>query len=264
MRVADGANDCAISKSVFEISATGMKESLETSYRRSNFRPFIAFLLVLVIVVFGILGINAVKKKRETGFVSVKTQDHVPANAQKPRGQTPGPAHIPRVKATSNPISTPLTNPTRTPPSRTPTIAPITTPTTAPLTTQPISLEAFGLDELRSLLIDHEVSNHQDLYNESSSQFRAVEWLAKQNNPDPVSFPWIQERYIVAAIFFANDGINWKNQCGFLDDTSICDWHSLTTELGIYCSPQRIILSKLFCGNWRSCASLHSTFVRLT
>ncbi len=70
MRATDAASDRAINKSVFEISATGMKDNLETSYHRSN---FIAFLLTVVFAVFGILSITAVKKKHDAGFVSVRS-----------------------------------------------------------------------------------------------------------------------------------------------------------------------------------------------
>eukprot|EP00538_Stauroneis_constricta_P000588 CAMPEP_0119573674 /NCGR_PEP_ID=MMETSP1352-20130426/45242_1 /TAXON_ID=265584 /ORGANISM="Stauroneis constricta, Strain CCMP1120" /LENGTH=553 /DNA_ID=CAMNT_0007623365 /DNA_START=275 /DNA_END=1936 /DNA_ORIENTATION=- len=73
---------------------------------------------------------------------------------------------------------------------------------------------------------------------DGTPQRKALIWLAKD---DPAKLPlkttsldMIEQRYILATLYFATDGPNWALQYNFMSASDVCDWHS-TTE-GIFCN----------------------------
>jgi hypothetical protein len=76
--------------------------------------------------------------------------------------------------------------------------------------------------------VQNEVSDAEALENDSSLQFQALRWLAKE---DPVvldldSTPTviIVEQYVLAVPYFATGGEGWWFQGNFLSATSVCEW----------------------------------------
>ena len=58
-----------------------------------------------------------------------------------------------------------------------------------------------------------------------SPQFRAAKWIADE---DPMRMdlddPGFEQRYVMAAFYYAMDGPNWSTKTGWLGEGSECDW----------------------------------------
>lgn len=123
------------------------------------------------------------------------------------------------------------------------------TPVAVP-TFSPAKETALRLEEFRSFLLNQSVSSYHDLHNTSSPQYQALTWLAEINStnltlsPLTTSMDTIQNRYILAAVYFANNGATWFSPCNFLSADSICLWRDSTNDTGVFCDPFELHLGK--------------------
>jgi hypothetical protein len=93
-----------------------------------------------------------------------------------------------------------------------------------------------AIDSLRVWLVQQSVSSEQDLYNSCSPQFSSLWWLAMEDQATTTTFTTATaNRYIVAAIYFADGGVKWYEQLQFLSNKSICLWHNSSSRLGVSC-----------------------------
>lgn len=119
-----------------------------------------------------------------------------------------------------------------------PTHAPTSSPTITPIS---------RLDGFRSFLMDAGVSSNEDLSDPSSSQYKALTWLAYQDQANlsfsTASNETIVSRYVMAAVYFADGGAHWSQNSSFLSPTPICNWNA-PDGYGVFCDPLQIELGK--------------------
>jgi hypothetical protein len=87
---------------------------------------------------------------------------------------------------------------------------------------------------------------------QSTPQFEALSWLAES---DPANLPvestplsTLQQRFILATLYFATNGESWTQQYNFLTETDICNWNDETLN-GVTCDEVdhiSIVLGKYF------------------
>ena len=72
------------------------------------------------------------------------------------------------------------------------------------------------------------------LMDETTAQFQALDWLV---NEDPAALPedstplsTLQQRYIIASLYFSTSGNSWTTQYNFLSDSSVCEWNDEQTR----------------------------------
>jgi hypothetical protein len=99
------------------------------------------------------------------------------------------------------------------------------TPTQSPAPTA--CLECLRLVKI---LLQNEVSDAKALQDDSSPQFLALRWLAK-NDPavfDLDSMPDVilVERYVLAVLYFANSAEGELDVLNFLSASSVCEWNN--------------------------------------
>lgn len=96
-----------------------------------------------------------------------------------------------------------------------------------------------------------ESSVGEDIFNEGTSENRALRWLAEE---DPFQLPVtstmedILERFILANFYFATNGPSWKRQFEFLSKKDVCDWNDGTggggmggeNSHGIFCQEGKV------------------------
>ena len=188
-------------------------------------------------------------------------------------------ATAPTVDSTSNPVTdapptatTQPRDPTLSPDQEAPSFAPVqnTAPTLSPITQSPIdapvdlspgpaptSNPTTGQSDVRPpfailqrlLGLLFPLSGVQ-LYDPTSPQFKAFQWLEKDDPftmsvhtiPDKV----IKERYIAAMFYFAMKGEQWDNTHGYLGGGSVCEWHHGSDGAGIFCTDDGSIESIVF------------------
>ena len=91
-----------------------------------------------------------------------------------------------------------------------------------------------------------------------------MEWLARE---DPTTDGTVMTipvhsllvRYAVVVAYFAMGGPQWKDDCHFLTNTSVCDWHQefrhdedddvYETSFGVHCDNDGVV-TKLVLGTW--------------
>ena len=106
---------------------------------------------------------------------------------------------------------------------------------------------------LREGLLRQSVSTRKQLYDETSSQYKAVTWLAfdDEYSASILNFNWnntnetdtaitateellpteIVDRYVLAVLFFATNGDNWTyNEFFLLHNESMCEWQFITCD----------------------------------
>ena len=95
-------------------------------------------------------------------------------------------------------------------------------PTLSPTTTSQNHLKEY-VDVLSSrynLTVDR-----RDLSNMSSPQYRALSWLALDDEfLSSLDDPDMMERYILAVFYFSTDGENWDTNNQWLTESHICEW----------------------------------------
>jgi hypothetical protein len=83
------------------------------------------------------------------------------------------------------------------------------------------------------------------LFEEGTSENQALRWLADE---DPLQFPVtvvleeLLERFLLANLYFATNGAQWKNQYNFLSASDVCDWNEGSDAAGdfhgVFCKDQ--------------------------
>ena len=136
-------------------------------------------------------------------------------------------------------------------PSTDPTLMPSVTPTANP--TKPPRLDLF----LESFLTNEPRLNATVLTNTTSPQYRALAWLADEDELvlEPVPFSTLTfERFILVTLFFATDGFNWANEFRFLRTSSICEWNNGVdwANDGVRCNEKGFV-SKIYMGKVFDC-----------
>jgi hypothetical protein len=106
-------------------------------------------------------------------------------------------------------------------------------------------------DSMRQVLLG--VSNEEDLDDESSPQYRAMEWLVNLDGLqlDPIPSYDLYQRYTVVVLYFATNGELWKQNFDFLANTSICNWNSIEARQGLLCHDGTGDLEHLYLANNR-------------
>ena len=109
------------------------------------------------------------------------------------------------------------------------------------------------LESLRNIILTHQLTDKQDLYNPASPQYQASVWLAQD---DPASYVLalsedgliephkILNRYILVTLYFALSGpkrgqeddvvlwneSRWHVHEGWMTEQHVCDWHGIECE----------------------------------
>lgn len=102
------------------------------------------------------------------------------------------------------------------PPSGPITPAPMPAPTPAPTSLLHGSLSGF--------LADISLDDGAALFDQSTPQFQAVQWLANDTNLDNYIDKQKIQRYALATFYFSTQGANWEKNDLWLSDSSECQW----------------------------------------
>jgi hypothetical protein len=100
------------------------------------------------------------------------------------------------------------------------------------------------IQTFRSVLLDYNVSSSQDLNRSGTPQNDALNWLVNFDTflNESSSVESIIDRYVLAVLYYADDGYNWNDPSDFLTLRSICDWHDRgslhnnTNGIGAFCT----------------------------
>ena len=111
---------------------------------------------------------------------------------------------------------------------------PTPSPTSPTNTTAPPT-PTSRLDAFQELLFG--VSSSADWQNTSSPQWKALQWLANEDEAelqpeDPALFDTIRDRYIMALFYFATNGDGWFYRLGFLTSVPVCNWNDGNPGIG--------------------------------
>jgi hypothetical protein len=101
------------------------------------------------------------------------------------------------------------------------------------------------------------VSSLSSLRDRSTPQYGAFSWLVDEDNRQvQAEDKSLVQRYVLAVLWFATDGINWKDSTsmGWLSSSHECDWKSVDSRIGIVeCDEQmratELQLGELFAPN---------------
>jgi hypothetical protein len=110
-------------------------------------------------------------------------------------------------------------------------------PTLAPEpTATPVSL----LDVFRSQLLNFSAASSQNLDERGTAQNQALNWLATEKFLNAsASAETIINRYVLAVVYFADNGGNWESHGNFLTFKAICAWHDAVSGMGAFCSTKK-------------------------
>ena len=100
----------------------------------------------------------------------------------------------------------------------------------------PPDVESARLTKLREIL--EPVSGQEILDDTSSDQYKAIIWMAGSDplqDLDSTLPELVIQRYVMVLLYFATNGGSWKNNNGWLSETSVCSWD------GIKCSDSELI-----------------------
>jgi hypothetical protein len=85
------------------------------------------------------------------------------------------------------------------------------------------------------------------IFEEGTSEYQALQWLAYK---DPMKLPVtstmeeILERFILANLYFATNGPEWKPQYNFLSGKNVCQWNDGgVNDVGVYCDEKNKVVS---------------------
>lgn len=91
-------------------------------------------------------------------------------------------------------------------------------------------------DTIQSRIIETGLTSQQDLKKEDSPQFKALQWVYKEDKAQlDANHPNILERYALAVFFHStteeNNGANvvssWKDSKGWMSEAGVCEWHGV-------------------------------------
>ena len=150
------------------------------------------------------------------------------------------PSSIAPVAGTPPPYATVVTlSPTR-PPSRQPTTAP-TRPTPVPSSvpetstpTSPAPVPSYvALERVRAFLLEYSPTSTPELFDQESTQFAALQWLAQWMASIPaqqlgrITKKRLVQRWVLAVLYLSMNGPNWLNGADdWMGDDDACDWIS--------------------------------------
>ena len=135
------------------------------------------------------------------------------------------------------PVKPPTEPPTPQPvvqPTKSPTEEPTAKPITAP-TSQPTDFELECEDMPREEVMLETLSKHtpeEELLDAGTPQGMAFEWLLENDaaNVDPCTDTTVAQRYALATIYFATEGVNWSNSLGWLSGIEECSWQHVICD----------------------------------
>jgi hypothetical protein len=80
------------------------------------------------------------------------------------------------------------------------------------------------------------------LNNPNTPQYAAFDWMMNEDpaNLDLDSLPVkeLEQRYIAALLYFSMGGDDWDDDCGFMQESSVCEWKDASTGKGLHCDPE--------------------------
>lgn len=89
-----------------------------------------------------------------------------------------------------------------------------------------------------------ESSVGEEIFQEGTSENRALHWLAEE---DPLQLPVtstmedILERFILANLYIATNGPQWNNQYDFLSAKDVCEWNDGGGDnMGVFCEQGKV------------------------
>jgi hypothetical protein len=92
-----------------------------------------------------------------------------------------------------------------------------------------------------------ESSVGQEIFDDGTSENRALHWLAEE---DPLQLPVtstmedILERFVLANFYFATNGPSWTNQYDFLSKKDVCEWNDGgaggDNHYGVFCEQGKV------------------------
>jgi hypothetical protein len=102
------------------------------------------------------------------------------------------------------------------------------------------------------------LSRNETLWDESSSQYKALWWIVHEDPAQTMALMMqdeaqslsnmIVECYVMAVLYFSTDGPNWLQQMNFLSNSSICDWDDLYNGInGVTCTDEGSAVSLIIC-----------------
>jgi hypothetical protein len=88
------------------------------------------------------------------------------------------------------------------------------------------------LDQIHIFLLGSGISSESDLKDPSKPQYKAVQWIANEDQSDipetndyDTAYAFVQ-RYVMAVFYYALNGPSWSNQLNFLSTAlDTCDWN---------------------------------------
>jgi Leucine-rich repeat (LRR) protein len=89
-----------------------------------------------------------------------------------------------------------------------------------------------GMDFLLQVLSP--ISGVETLTDPSTPQYKAIQWLAKEEDANMTLDSSITDpdivinRYVLAVLYFSTQGPSWHDQLGFLGQSSVCKWKGVT------------------------------------
>ena len=141
--------------------------------------------------------------------------------------------------STQKPTDSPTSHkPTSAPTSGEPTSSPtVPAPTTLAPTTKGTVPPYASLETVRSFILDYSPMSTEDLFDEDSAQFIALEWLSSWMVSIPprelgsMTKRRIKQRWVLAVIYFTMNGKNWRNGAtDWLGNDDACDWISKNNQ----------------------------------
>jgi hypothetical protein len=80
------------------------------------------------------------------------------------------------------------------------------------------------------------------LNNPNTPQYAAFDWMMNEDpaNLDLDSLPVkeLEQRYIAALLYFSTGGDDWDDDCGFMQESSVCEWKDVSKGKGLHCDPE--------------------------
>ena len=111
-------------------------------------------------------------------------------------------------------------------PSASPTPAPTLPPT--PVPTEPPTEAPTGPGDVLQDRLEAKFGP----ISPGTPQAEAMDWLLNEDpmglTVDHVPFRTVEERFVIAVLYFATNGDGWTTDFGFLDGRSVCEWNDGT------------------------------------
>jgi Leucine-rich repeat (LRR) protein len=129
-------------------------------------------------------------------------------------------------------------------------------------TSQPVGEQQRKYNYFVNFLSQSGISSLHHLTTEGTAQHEAVWWLAREDQALPTAVPQDQlsdyrfvQRYVLAVLYFALNGPEWKDQANFLTPQHECAWYAPSYfdqflghyyAVGVTCDPVEMRVQDLF------------------